>query len=98
MLTSSAAKPLGAIEVLAAEAEARGDALRAAVLCDAEVGERQPEGSPLALTGGARGVLRALGDDLRTAGAAPAARDREGRRLPARTTPSACAPRSARPR
>lgn len=71
VLTSSAAKPIGAIEVLAAEAEARGDRLRAAVLCDAEQGERQPEGSPLALTGGARGVLRALGEDLRTAALRP---------------------------
>ena len=71
VLTSSAAKPMGAIEVLAAEAESRGDGLRAAVLCDAEIGERQPEGSPLALTGGARGVLRALGDDLRTAALGP---------------------------
>jgi hypothetical protein len=52
VLTSSAAKPIGAIEVLAAEAQSRGDRMRAAVLCDAEVGERQPEGSPLALTGG----------------------------------------------
>ena len=71
VLTSSAAKPMGAIEVLAAEAESRGDRMRAAVLCDAEVGERQPEGSPLALTGGARGVLRALGVDLRTAALRP---------------------------
>src|SRR4051794_23586774 len=66
VLTTSAAKPLGTIEVLAAEAEARGDGLRAVVLCDTESGERQPEGSPLALSGGARGVLRALGDDIRT--------------------------------
>src|SRR3954470_9425649 len=66
VLTTSAAKPLGTIEVLAAEAEARGDSLRAVVLCDTEVGERQPEGSPLALSGGARGVLRALGSDVRT--------------------------------
>jgi superfamily II DNA or RNA helicase len=71
VLTSSAAKPIGAIEVLAAEAESRGERLRAAVLCDAELGERQPEGSPLSLTGGARGVLRALGDDLRTAALRP---------------------------
>ncbi len=71
VLTSSAAKPIGAIEVLAAEAESRGDRLRAAVLCDAELGERQPEGSPLALTGGARGVVRALGEDLRAAALRP---------------------------
>ena len=66
VLTTSAAKPLGTIEVLAAEAEARGDGLRAVVLCDTESGERQPEGSPLALSGGARGVLRAFGEDIRT--------------------------------
>jgi hypothetical protein len=71
VLTASAAKPLGAIEVLAAEAESRGAALRAVVLCDAEHGERQPEGSPLSLSGGARGVLRCFGDDFRTAALRP---------------------------
>ena len=71
MLTTSAAKPLGAIEVLAAEAEARGDGLRAVVLCDTEHGERQPEGSPLALTGGARGVLARSASDVRTAALRP---------------------------
>ena len=71
VLTSSAAKPLGAIEVLATEAESRGERLRAAVLCDAEHGERQPEGSPLALSGGARGVMRTLGEDIRTAALRP---------------------------
>jgi superfamily II DNA or RNA helicase len=71
VLTSSAAKPLGAVEVLAAEAEARGEGLRAVVLCDAERGERQPEDSPLTLAGGARGVIRVLGEDLRTAALRP---------------------------
>jgi superfamily II DNA or RNA helicase len=71
VLTTSAAKPLAAIEVISAEAEARGEALRAVVLCDAEHGERQPEGSPLSLSGGARGVMRALGGDLRTAALRP---------------------------
>jgi superfamily II DNA or RNA helicase len=71
VLTASAAKPLGAIEVLAAEAETRGESLRAVILCDSERGERQPEGSPLALSGGARGVLRALGEDIRTAALRP---------------------------
>jgi superfamily II DNA or RNA helicase len=71
VLTASAAKPLGAIEILAAEAETRGDSLRAVILCDTERGERQPEGSPLALSGGARGVLRALGGDIRTAALRP---------------------------
>jgi superfamily II DNA or RNA helicase len=71
VLTSSAAKPIGTIEILAAEAEARGDGLRAVVLCDTEVGERQPEGSPLALSGGARGVLRSFADDVRSAALHP---------------------------
>jgi hypothetical protein len=71
VLTASAAKPLGAIEVLAAEAESRGDRLRAVVLCDAERGERQPEDSPLSLSGGGRGVMRTLGEDLRTAALRP---------------------------
>ena len=71
VLTASAAKPLGAIEILAAEAEIRGDSLRAVILCDSERGERQPEGSPLALSGGARGVVRALGGDIRTAALRP---------------------------
>jgi superfamily II DNA or RNA helicase len=71
VLTASAAKPLGAIEILAAEAETRSDSLRAVILCDAERGERQPEGSPLALSGGARGVLKALGGDIRTAALQP---------------------------
>jgi len=67
VLTQSAAKPLGAIEVLAAEAESRGDDLRAVVLCDTEHPPARPEGSALAATGGARGVLHALGTDDRTA-------------------------------
>jgi superfamily II DNA or RNA helicase len=71
VLTASAAKPLGAIEILATEAETRGDSLRAVILCDSERGERQPQGSPLALSGGARGVLRTLGGDIRTTALRP---------------------------
>jgi superfamily II DNA or RNA helicase len=71
VLTASAAKPLAAIEVIAAEADARGDELRGVVLCDAEHGERQPEGSPLSLAGGARGVMSAFAGDDRTAALAP---------------------------
>ncbi len=71
VLIASAAKPLAAIEVLAAEAEARGDGLRAAVLCDAEHPPRVAEGSPLTLSGGARGILRAFGEDLRSAALRP---------------------------
>ena len=67
VLTRSAAKPLAAIEILAAEAETRGDGMRAVVLTDAEHGERRDADTPLALTGGARGVLATLGSDDRTA-------------------------------
>ncbi|WP_309233497.1 DEAD/DEAH box helicase family protein [Conexibacter sp. W3-3-2] len=71
LLTSSAAKPLALVEVLACEDEARGEALRACVLCDAERAERRADG---ALTGvldatagtAARAVV-ALAEDLRTA-------------------------------
>jgi superfamily II DNA or RNA helicase len=67
VLMQSTAKSIGAIEVLAAEAESRGDDVRAAVLCDTEHAPRRPDGSPLALVGGARGVLRAFGEDPRLA-------------------------------
>lgn len=67
VLTTSAAKSLAAVEVLAAEHESRADGLRAVILCDTEHGQRQPEESPLALSGGARGILRVLGGDVRTA-------------------------------
>jgi Type III restriction enzyme, res subunit len=43
LLTSSQAKSLGLVEVLAAEMESRGDALRALVLCDAELAEAKPD-------------------------------------------------------
>ncbi|MEV4418965.1 DEAD/DEAH box helicase family protein [Patulibacter sp. NPDC049589] len=71
VLLQSAAKPLAAIEILGAEAEARGGGLRAAVLCDTEHPPASAEGTALALTGGARGVLRAFADDLRTAALRP---------------------------
>ncbi|MCW2953399.1 MAG: type restriction protein res subunit, partial [Conexibacter sp.] len=67
VLMQSTAKSIGAIEVIAAEAESRGDDVRAVVLCDTEHAPRRPDGSPLALLGGARGVLRALGEDPRLA-------------------------------
>ena len=44
LLTSSAAKPLALVEVLGAEAEARGTGLRALVLCDAELAGARPDG------------------------------------------------------
>ena len=72
MLLHSAAKPMAMCEALACEQEARGDALRAAVLCDTERGPRQPEGSPLALGGGARALLAAVAADDRLAPLRPA--------------------------
>ncbi|MCK9247768.1 MAG: DEAD/DEAH box helicase family protein [Solirubrobacteraceae bacterium] len=65
VLVESAAKPLGAIEVLGREAEARGDDLRAVVLCDTEGPGARAARSPLT-GGGTRGVLAAFADDLRT--------------------------------
>ncbi len=72
VLLHSGAKPIAMCEALACEMEARGDALRAAVLVDTERGPRQPEGSPLALTGGARGLLGAVVADPRLAPLRPA--------------------------
>lgn len=71
LLTASAAKPLALVELLDCEIEARGDGLRACVLCDAERAERRAAGAldgvldPAAGTA-ARAVL-ALADDVRTA-------------------------------
>ncbi|CAA9475391.1 MAG: hypothetical protein AVDCRST_MAG53-260 [uncultured Solirubrobacteraceae bacterium] len=71
VLTTSRAKALAAVELLGAEAHARGDGLRAAVLCDTQDAPRRPEGSALELAGGARGLLAVFGDDLRTAALRP---------------------------
>ena len=71
LLTGSQAKALGLVEVLATEMEVRGDALRALVLCDAELAEAKPD--PLLggvldpAAGTARHALMAVGDDSRTA-------------------------------
>lgn len=72
VLLNSAAKPLAMCDALACEYDARGRALRAVVLCDSERPPRQPEASPLALTGGGRGLLAAVGVDDRLIGARPA--------------------------
>ena len=72
VLLASAAKPLAMCDALAAELEARGDGLRAVVFCDSERPPRMPEGSPLALTGGGRGLLAAAGADDRLSGLRPA--------------------------
>ena len=55
-------------DALACEYESRGQGLRAVVLCDSEHPPRQAEDSPLALTGGARGLLASLGSDERFIG------------------------------
>ena len=71
LLTSSQAKTLGLVEVLAAEMESRGDALRALVLCDAELAEAKPDrllaGVLDPASGTARQALMAVGADSRTA-------------------------------
>jgi hypothetical protein len=71
LLTGSQAKALGLVEVLAAEMESRGDALRALVLCDNELAEAKPaallEGVLDPAAGSARHALVALGADGRTA-------------------------------
>ena len=68
VLLNSAAKPLAMCDALACEYESRGQGLRAVVLCDSEHPPRQAEDSPLALTGGARGLLASLGSDERFIG------------------------------
>ena len=71
LLTGSRAKAVGLVEVLSAEMESRGEALRALVLCDAELAEAKAD--PLLggvldpAAGTARHALVALGADLRTA-------------------------------
>ncbi len=68
VLLNSAAKPLAMCDALACEYDTRGPGLRAVVLCDSEHPPRQTADSPLALTGGARGLLASLGADERFAG------------------------------
>jgi superfamily II DNA or RNA helicase len=71
LLTGSQAKALGLVEVLSAEMESRGEALRAVVLCDSELAEAKPaallEGVLDPAAGTARHALIALGNDVRTA-------------------------------
>ena len=84
VLLNSAAKPLAMCDALACEYESRGQGLRAVVLCDSEHPPRQAEDSPLALTGGARGLLASLGSDERFVGSRAGAGDRRDVRGPAR--------------
>ena len=71
LLTGSAAKPLALVEVLGAEAEARGTDLRALVLCDAELSGARADGELRGVldpdAGTARAAVRALAEDARTA-------------------------------
>ena len=71
LLLGSAAKPIALVEVLGAEAEARGTGLRALVLCDAELTGARPDGELRGIldpaAGTARRAVRALADDMRTA-------------------------------
>jgi superfamily II DNA or RNA helicase len=70
LLTGSQAKALGLVEVLAAEAESRGEDLRALVLCDAELAESRPDDALTGVldpaAGTARTALAAIGADGRT--------------------------------
>jgi superfamily II DNA or RNA helicase len=65
VLLNSAAKPLAACDILATELDSRGDDIRVVVLCDSQHGPRQSADSPLALSGGGRGLLAAVGADDR---------------------------------
>jgi superfamily II DNA or RNA helicase len=70
VLTSSGAKSIGLVEVLAAESDARGDGLRGLVLCDAERATRRTGEAGAVLdpaAGTAPGAVLALAGDLRTA-------------------------------
>lgn len=71
LLTTSAAKPLAAVEVLGAESDARGPDLHALILCDAESAPRRGASDLSGVLDPAAGtavrVMQALADDLRTA-------------------------------
>src|SRR5262249_10902643 len=71
LLTTSAAKPIALAEVLACEMEARGDALRAVVLVDAELasakGDTELSGVLDREAGTGIAALRAIAGDMRTA-------------------------------
>ncbi|MDP1849179.1 MAG: DEAD/DEAH box helicase family protein, partial [Solirubrobacteraceae bacterium] len=71
VLTASAAKPLALAELVGCEIEARGAALRAVVLADAELAGQRPDAALREVlpreAGTAIAALRALADDVRTA-------------------------------
>ena len=101
LLTGSQAKALGLVEVLAQEHDSRGEAMRALVLCDAELASQRPDDALTGVldpaAGTARHALLAIADDDRTAPPAPAARLRPRPALPSRTTPRCCWRRSRPP-
>jgi superfamily II DNA or RNA helicase len=71
LLTGSQAKALGLVEVLSVEAEARGEVLRALVLCDSELASPRPDDALTGVldpaAGTARHALMAIANDSRTA-------------------------------
>jgi superfamily II DNA or RNA helicase len=71
LLTGSQAKALGLVEVLAAEVDARGEAFRGLVLCDAELAAQRPDDALTGVldpaAGSARHALLAIAADVRTA-------------------------------
>ncbi len=75
LLTSSQAKALGLVEVLAAESDTRAEALRALVLCDAELAAQRPDDALTGVldpaAGSARHALMAIANDARTAAMRP---------------------------
>ncbi|WP_037410156.1 DEAD/DEAH box helicase family protein [Candidatus Solirubrobacter pratensis] len=75
LMTGSQAKALGLVEVLSAEADARGDALRALVLTDAELASQRPDDALTGVldpaAGSARHALLAIAADPRSAAMRP---------------------------
>ena len=75
LLTGSQAKALGLVDVLSAEGESRGEALRALVLCDSELAAQRPDDALTGVldpaAGTARHVLLAIAADARTASLRP---------------------------
>jgi superfamily II DNA or RNA helicase len=72
VLVNSAAKPIAMCDALATEYDARGEGLRAVVLCDTEHPPKVADDSPLLLSGGGRGLLAAVAEDERLIGLRPA--------------------------
>jgi len=67
VLVHSSAKGILACEALACELDGRAGDLRAVVLCDSERPPKRPEGTPLELGGGGRGLVAVIAADARLA-------------------------------